>query len=88
MEEDEADSFWDRFVQEQTNLKTVYTDAVKDFLSDIKSTFDAATTTELILSKMKENIDKLLNEVSNKNATLDNYNRIYAEVEEFSKSLY
>ena len=88
LEEDEADSFWDRFVQEQTNVKTVYTDAVKDFLSDIKSTFDAATTTELILSKMKENIDKLLNEVSNKNATLDNYNRIYAEVEEFSKSLY
>lgn len=88
LEEEEADSFWDRFVQEQTNVKTVYTDAVKDFLSDIKSTFDAATTTELILSKMKENIDKLLNEVSNKNATLDNYNRIYAEVEEFSKSLY
>lgn len=88
LEEEEADSFWDRFVQEQTNVKIVYTDAVKDFLSDIKFTFDAATTTELILSKMKENIDKLLNEVSNKNATLDNYNRIYAEVEEFSKSLY
>lgn len=87
LEDEEADSFWSCFTQEQSNVKKVYTNAVKNFLADIKSTFDVEKTTEIILSKMKDNIDRLLNEVANKNSTLDSYNRISAEVEDFYKAL-
>jgi hypothetical protein len=48
---------------------------------------DAAKTAEMILSKMKGNLDKMMKDLSQREATLDNYRHIKSELKDFVKKL-
>lgn len=83
----DADEFMDAARDEMRNIKVEYTDSVKDFISSVKSKLDAAKTSEMILAKMKKNIDEMIKALDQREATLDNYKHIQTEISEFATKL-
>jgi len=81
----DADEFMDAAKAEMHNIKVEYTDSVKKFISSVKTKLDAAKTSDMILSKMKKNIDEMMCALNQREATLDNYKRIQSEINEFAK---
>jgi DNA helicase IV len=77
----------DAALEEMRNIKSEYNDSIKSFLSSVKSKLDAAKTADMILAKMRGNLDKMMKSLDEREATLDNYKHIQAEIEDFVSQL-
>lgn len=87
LKNDDADEYMDAALEEMRNIKSEYNDSIKSFLSSVKSKLDAAKTADMILAKMRGNLDKMMKSLDEREATLDNYRHIQAEIEEFVSRL-
>ncbi len=87
LKNDDADEFMDAARAEMRNIKSEYNDSIKSFLSSVKGKLDAAKTADMILAKMRGNLDKMMKALNEREATLDNYRHIQAELEEFVSQL-
>ena len=83
----DAEEFMDAARDEMRNIKVEYTESVKEFISSVKSKLDASKTSDMILAKMKRNIDDMIKALDQRESTLDTYKRIQSEIDEFVKQL-
>lgn len=83
----DADEFMDAAKEEMRNIKEEYTNSIKEFLTSVKNNLNAAETTDMILAKMKKNIDEMMKALDQRETTLDNYKHIQEEISAFIAKL-
>lgn len=87
LRDSDADEFMDAAREEMRNIKAEYTDSIKDFISSVKSKLNASQTADMILAEMKKGIDRMMKALDQREAKLDNYRHIQAEISEFAAKL-
>ena len=80
---DEADEFMEEARDEFRRVKSIYTQSIKEFLSDVQKKIIGVEIADSIMEKMQESLNQTSRDMENKAATLDRFKRIEKELRDF-----
>ena len=80
----DAEAFMDAARSYRNNLQSTMNESVKYYVNSVKNDLERWDISSVIVSRYREMIQKLEFDVQNKEASLDMYNRVFAELERIS----
>lgn len=87
LRDEDAEEFMDDAYAEFRHIKSVYTQSIKEFLADMQTKLNASKAADMVLEKMQDDLTKLSENMENKAATLDRFQRIEEELKSFKSKL-
>ena len=83
----DADRYMDDAKSELRRVKTSYTDSVRNFLGNVKNSLNGKETADMILQKMKKDLETLAKQMEVREATLNTYRHIESELADFANKI-